>query len=195
MILFLTLSLLFGAQADLRGRIGYCSFICMCHSVNPTFAETEHAAGSLRGSEKVFNNVTKGIDYKIDSSLPASKGQLEAVEIEFEGYEKGTSAVINGLVSKVNSLTPVGRLPCLACQHSVCVTWFHDFSPVQGFNGTNGLNGTNGRMVRTHIISLIFQASPSLELLIAFIRGACCCALWPPVQTCISSQQYMPFFT
>ena len=63
-------------------------------------ADTEHAAGRLRAPQTFYDTVTKNVVSKVDSVLPVSKA-------EFQAYQNETTAVINALVGKLNSLTPV----------------------------------------------------------------------------------------
>ena len=82
------------------------------------------AGGKLRGPENLYENVTKITIASIDNSFPASKGEVRAstselssrleagdskLEAELEKYKNKTTAIIDGLVSKVNALTPVGH--------------------------------------------------------------------------------------
>jgi len=73
------------------------------------------AAGLLNGAEDLYN---VAVD-KIDSSLPASKAEVQAshsqLEAEFEEYKDQNTAVVDALVGKVNSLTPVC---CCSCSDS-----------------------------------------------------------------------------
>ena len=80
--------------------------------VTNALAEVEHAAGGmLRGPENLYQNITKSAFASIDNSFPASKGVVRAskskLEAELVEYKNVTTAVINGLVDKVNALTPV----------------------------------------------------------------------------------------
>ena len=79
-----------------------------------TSLETEHAAGTLAGPENLYENVTKSIDNStVGRLLPADKGTVEGLEARVEGleeYKTETGVVINKLVSKINSLTPVSTL-------------------------------------------------------------------------------------
>ena len=75
--------------------------------------ECESAVGGkLRGPDNLFENITKSTFTKIDNAFPASRGNLQAsdskLEAELDAYKKETTAIINGLVSKVNALTPIG---------------------------------------------------------------------------------------
>ena len=90
-------------------------------TVTCTRAQPEHAAGTLRGPENLYNNVTNGIPYKVNRLFPASKRELQESDIkleaenaelkaEFKDYKNETTALINSLVVTVNSLTPVRTL-------------------------------------------------------------------------------------
>ena len=50
---------------------------------------------------------------KLDNTLPASKGDVQAsnaiLEAELNEYRNETTTIINDLVGEVNALTPVGR--------------------------------------------------------------------------------------
>ena len=78
--------------------------------------EIEHAAGVLRGPENLYRDNTKDVVNRINNLLPASKGDVQAsaqatdakLEAQLEEYTNKTTAVINGLVGVVNSMTPVG---------------------------------------------------------------------------------------
>ena len=91
----------------------------MCTCVVCTLTDCKHAAGGrlqTRSPDDVLGNITLSTLNTIDSSFPASKGNVRAsvhasasvLEAELEGYQNETSRVINALVSKVNALTPVG---------------------------------------------------------------------------------------
>ena len=81
-------------------------------------AKIGHSAGTLAGPETLYDNVTKGISNRLDSSLPATRGQLQGTDVRLKAVEaeleeekadiKEYKAVINRLVGEVNSLTPVG---------------------------------------------------------------------------------------
>ncbi|CAL5224843.1 g7598 [Coccomyxa viridis] len=96
--LLFTASLLFGAQAEFRGR--------------------------LKEPESLFKNATDGITNKVTAFLPASKGDVQGsieaalqqsdaqnseLRTEFQEYKNETTAVINSLVGKINSQTPEGQ--------------------------------------------------------------------------------------
>ena len=69
----------------------------------PGVTETEHTAGKLKGPESLYENVPK--------LLPADKGSVQNLEAKVQGledYKNETAVVINKLVNKINSLTPVG---------------------------------------------------------------------------------------
>ncbi|CAL5225989.1 g8791 [Coccomyxa viridis] len=91
--LLLTLSLVLGGQSEFQGK--------------------------LRGPENLYENVTAGAFNKVERQLPATKGEVQDITADLTAYKNETTAVINALVSEINSLTP-------------------------GYNGTNGLNGING---------------------------------------------------
>ena len=82
------------------------------------FAESEHAAGNkLKDADNLFENFAKSTLSKVDNTLPASKGDVQAavqasdsiLQAELDEYRNETTAVIHGLVGEVNALTPVGR--------------------------------------------------------------------------------------
>ena len=85
-------------------------------------ADIEHAAARLRGPETLYDTVTKDVVSKVDRVLPVSKGEYHddkaAATASFEAYRNETTAIINALVSKLNSLTPVSSLPLLCMQDS-----------------------------------------------------------------------------
>ena len=72
----------------------------------------------LRGPETLYDTVTRSAANAVTRALPASKGEvqdssakLEAKAEErnahFEEYKTETTDVINALVGKLNSMTPV----------------------------------------------------------------------------------------
>ena len=83
------------------------------------------AAG--RGPENLYENITRSTLARIEDSLPASKGKVDALvlasgqasdakleavnsklEAQLAEYKNMTSTIINSLVDEVNALTPVG---------------------------------------------------------------------------------------
>ena len=76
-------------------------------------AEVVDVAGILRGPENLYDNVTKGILSTTTAALPAKRGEVQGIEAELAEYKSETTTLINSLVDKVNSLTPVGTPPCL----------------------------------------------------------------------------------
>lgn len=75
---------------------------------HPTIALA--ATGKLRGPENLYENVTAGAFNKVGRLLPATKGEVQDVNAEFEAYKNETTAVINALVSELNVLSPVRSL-------------------------------------------------------------------------------------
>ena len=73
------------------------------------------AAGTLRSPETLYKNVTMGAVSRVGRLLPATKGEVQDVKVKFEAYRNETTAVINALVSEINSLTPVGSLLWHVC--------------------------------------------------------------------------------
>ena len=81
--------------------------------------KNEHAAGPLRGPGGLYN-VTKSTVGTVERLLPANQGEIQDIETrlesfdafkaESEQYRLETTATINSLVGKVNTLTPVGAL-------------------------------------------------------------------------------------
>ncbi len=75
---------------------------------------TEISAGRLKSPENLYENVTNSVG----RLLPANKGTVQNLETKVEGleeYKTETSGVINNLVSKINSLTPVSKPTLAAC--------------------------------------------------------------------------------
>ena len=75
------------------------------------------AAGKLRGPENLYENVTMGTVSRVERFLPATKGEVQDTNnivqdhnAEFEQYKNETNTIINTLVNRLNSLTPVGCL-------------------------------------------------------------------------------------
>ena len=77
-------------------------------------ADVEHAAGKLRAPETLYDIVTKDVVSKVDRVIPVSKAEYQddkaASAATFQAYKNETTAVINALVGKLNSLTPVSSL-------------------------------------------------------------------------------------
>lgn len=86
--------------------------------------EPAHAAGVLRGPENLYEDAIKVIQSNVNRLVPASKSETQDVEAKVEQLEEfkaesevykaeseknkaETAAIINNLISKVNSLTPV----------------------------------------------------------------------------------------
>ena len=75
----------------------------------------------LRGPETLYDTVTRGAANTVTRALPASKGEVRDNEAKleaykatseehnavFEEYRNETTGIINALVGKLNSLTPV----------------------------------------------------------------------------------------
>ena len=117
--LLLTISLLVGGQAEFQGEMhGLCEASQsqgrarrntvlrrdFWHPMESIYTpDVEHAAGKLRAPETLYDTVTKNVVSKVDTVLPVSKA-------EFQAYKNETTAVINALVGKLNSLTPVSSL-------------------------------------------------------------------------------------
>ena len=68
------------------------------------------ATGKLRGPENLYENVTAGAFNKVERQLPATKGEVQDITADLTAYKNETTAVINALVSEINSLTPVRDL-------------------------------------------------------------------------------------
>ena len=109
--LLLTISLLTGGQAEFQGVMhGLCEVSLEHALTRPASiytADIEHAAGKLGAPETLYDTVTKNVVSKVDTVLPVSKA-------EFQAYKNETTAVINALVGKLNSLTPVSS-PIVLC--------------------------------------------------------------------------------
>ena len=64
------------------------------------------------GVRKTYTRTSQRASASIDNLFPASKGAVRASKSELEAelveYKNVTTAAINGLVDKVNALTPVG---------------------------------------------------------------------------------------
>ncbi len=77
-------------------------------------ADNEHAAGRLGALETLYDTVTKDVISKVDRVVPVSKAEYQddkaAAAASFEAYKNETTSVINALVGKLNSLTPVRSL-------------------------------------------------------------------------------------
>ena len=102
--------------------------------------QIEHVAGTLRGPENLYDNVTRTVVTRVGRILPASEGEvqdnearLQAYQAEtasrfeeyqtkyedykaksearFEKYRDETTGIINALVVKTNTLTPVCFYP------------------------------------------------------------------------------------
>ena len=86
--------------------------------------ETMHSAGVLGAPENLYEDVVKVIQSNVNRLVPASKSETKDVEAKVEAleeykaesevnkakseeYKKETTAIINSLIAKVNSLTPV----------------------------------------------------------------------------------------
>lgn len=98
-------------------------------------AETEHAAGALRGPVNLFGNVTRGAIIRASRALPATEGELQDNEARLDAYRAGfedykaqsdarfekyrneTTGIINALVDKTNTLTPVSSLLQVSFRH------------------------------------------------------------------------------
>ena len=83
------------------------------HCLVNALAEVEHAVGGkLQGPENLYENITKSAFASIDNLFPASKGAVRASESKLEAelveYKNVTTTVINGLIDKLNALTPEG---------------------------------------------------------------------------------------
>ena len=110
--LLIALSLVLGGQAELGGASRYNLLASCCHTMSRVLAwveyisQIEDSAGRLRGSGSLQDDITN----KVERLLPADKGtvyDLEGKVESLEEYKNVTSGVINNLVNKINSLTPV----------------------------------------------------------------------------------------
>ena len=82
----------------------------LLEKLRPITSTSIIVAGALTGPGNLSNNVTISTISRVDRLLPATKGQVQDNNAKFEEYRKETTSVIDALVSKVNSLTPVGCL-------------------------------------------------------------------------------------
>ena len=74
----------------------------------------QHAGGRLNAPVNVYDSVTRGVVGEVGRFLPANKREVQddkAAFVEYksetENYKNRTDIVINTLVAKINSLTPV----------------------------------------------------------------------------------------
>ena len=79
-------------------------------STSAAAAGAPRGPGARRGPGNLYNNVTMGAVSRLGRLVPATKGEVQDVNAEFEQYKNETTTVINALVSEINSLTPVGGL-------------------------------------------------------------------------------------
>ena len=136
--LFLTLSLVLGGQSETQGIVPDRLYYVICPYIlekQHQDREAERAAGTLRGPENLFENVTMAIARKVDRLLPATRGEVQDAKAELtrykndsatqsnaleqfksettaensalEQYKSESTAEINALVDKLNTLTPV----------------------------------------------------------------------------------------
>ena len=121
--LLLAVSLLRWGQADFQGA-GRGSLLKQgtCHTGLLHGTNNQRAAGVLRGPENVYENATRTFIGRVRRVFPAEKGEVQDNEAKFEAYKakseaelaqykQESAAAIIALVSKVNSLTPVGSYP------------------------------------------------------------------------------------
>ncbi len=89
--------------------VGHVSFVIIALTHLPTLPA---AGGRLRAPESLYETVTKSTINNVENAFPASKGYVQAsdskLQAELDVYRNETTAIINALVGKVNSLTPVG---------------------------------------------------------------------------------------
>ena len=95
----------------------YLTMLYICVLQLEVLECAHHAGGRLGAPETIYDSVTRGVVGEVGRFLPASKGEVqdntvgkaEFVEYksESEKYKNRTDFLINTLIEKVNSLTPV----------------------------------------------------------------------------------------
>ncbi len=95
----------------------YLSVLCICVLQLEVHECPHHAGGRLGAPDTIYDSVTRGVVGEVGRFLPATKGEVQDNTVgkaefleyksESEKYKNRTDILINTLIEKVNSLTPV----------------------------------------------------------------------------------------
>ena len=88
--------------------------MCLCCLEVHVLKCEQHAGGRLNAPEIVYDSITRGVVGEVGRFLPANNGEVQDNRADFveyksetEKYKNRTDVVINSLIAKINSLTPV----------------------------------------------------------------------------------------